>query len=140
MELRQLIYVSTACRLLDEAELLAILEASVRHNGPQAVTGMLLYADGSFMQILEGSPAAIDETMGRIRNDDRHRDVVVIETRPIARREFGRWSMGFRRLGEREMRHPNFIPFFEFGRTPAATAAGSGAALALLHKFAASNG
>ncbi|MCK6375779.1 MAG: BLUF domain-containing protein, partial [Zoogloea sp.] len=63
----QLIYVSSAARLLDEQALRAILESSVRHNTPQAVTGMLLYANGAFMQVLEGDEAAVAETMSRIR-------------------------------------------------------------------------
>lgn len=45
----QLIYVSNATHLLSQAELLSILESSVRHNRQQDITGMLLYANGAFM-------------------------------------------------------------------------------------------
>lgn len=54
MALIHLIYVSTAREEFDETELARILDTAVRRNGERNVTGMLLYAGGTFMQVLEG--------------------------------------------------------------------------------------
>ncbi|HRH73370.1 MAG TPA: BLUF domain-containing protein, partial [Zoogloea sp.] len=98
MPLVQLIYVSSACRDLSEDELCDILESSVRHNTQQGITGVLLYKNGSFMQVIEGEEAAIDETYSRICDDDRHKDIFLLSKEAISKRDFPRWAMGFRRL------------------------------------------
>lgn len=136
MSLIRLIYVSSSHHDLETEELDRILASSVRHNSPQAVTGMLLYARGSFMQVLEGEERAVEETFARVEKDPRHTAIVVIERAPIAEREFERWSMGFRRLdaGDAE-RNPAYAPFFERGFDASAIGAHSGLALDMLTFF-----
>ncbi len=98
MPLVQLIYVSTASHAFSDAELDAILKASVRNNGPRGITGILLYLDGCFMQVIEGEAQPVIDTLARIMTDTRHRDIVVLNEADIEQREFSRWSMGFRRI------------------------------------------
>lgn len=137
MSLIHLIYVSTACQELETPELDHILDASVRHNAPQQITGMLLYAGGSFMQVLEGEEAAVDETLGRIVKDSRHTDLTIIERMPIASRSFSEWSMGFRRLSREDAAtHPAYVPFFVNGFDAGSIGAKPGLALEILTKFA----
>lgn len=136
MALIHLIYVSTARREYGVEELDKILESSARHNAPQHVTGMLLYAGGSFLQVLEGEETAVDETMSRIENDPRHTDIYLIEREPIDKRSFAQWSMGFRRLGAAEAAsHPAYAPFFEHGFQEADLGARPGLALTMLKNF-----
>lgn len=139
MALEQLIYVSTATTLLDDDVLHAILESSVRHNTPQQVTGMLLYAEGSFMQVLEGTPEAVAETMSRIREDPRHYGIVVIDTRAVARREFGDWTMALQRASAVDLLSHGHKPLAEYGAWGTDPAAESSHARALLHSFIQSN-
>jgi len=137
MPLVQLIYVSSARQELTDAELDAILESSVRHNTPQQVTGLLLYSQGSFMQVLEGETAAVEEAYGRICEDSRHHHIIEIMREPIDEREFGRWAMGFRRLcRENAAEHEAFLPLFVKGFEAGALQAKPGLALELLHHFA----
>ena len=137
MPLVQLIYVSSARQELSEAELDAILESSVRHNTPQQVTGLLLYSHGSFMQVLEGESAAVEETFGRICQDPRHVHVIELMKEEIAEREFGHWAMGFRRLPKADLaKHEAFLPMFVHGFDAAALQAKPGNALELLRHFA----
>lgn len=137
MSLTRLIYVSTATGILDEDELKRILESSVRHNSPQQVTGMLLYFDGSFMQVLEGDEAAIDEVMSRISNDRRHHSIFVLVKEPIETRESGSWSMGFKRLTKKDAEScPEFAPFFEAGFDARRMGATPGIAMGMLTEFA----
>lgn len=135
MSLIQLIYVSAATIELSDEELAKVLESSVRHNKEQGVTGMLLYAGGNFIQVLEGEAAAIDETMSRIERDPRHFQLIVLERSPVAEREFGNWYMGFRHLNEAEIADPSFVPFCTHQMAPERMQVKPGVALELLRHF-----
>lgn len=139
MPLTQLIYVSTATREMQDEDLRAILESSIRHNTAQAVTGLLLYAEGNFMQVLEGPAAAVEETMGRIRADVRNHDIHVLEHRRVDRREFGDWSMSVHRLGAAELARPGYVAFRDIAEAPASGGGGGPVpAVELLRNFASS--
>ena len=56
----QLVYVSTASRAMSDADLNEILDVSRRKNRERDVTGVLLYLDRGFLQVLEG-PEAVPE-------------------------------------------------------------------------------
>jgi hypothetical protein len=81
---------------MEEAELMAIFAASRARNMKDAITGMLLYKDGGFMQVLEGAGDAIDRAYARIRRDPRHKDRAILRGGEIDARGFPGWSMGFR--------------------------------------------
>lgn len=72
-----------------------ILESAQRNNAARGVTGALLFNNGAFAQVLEGEGAAVEEIFNRIQMDDRHHDIVVLESDWVNSRLFGRWSMGF---------------------------------------------
>jgi hypothetical protein len=136
MALIHLIYVSTAFREPGTDDLDRILESAIRRNTALNVTGMLLYADGSFMQVLEGEAAAVDEVFARVENDARHTGIFLIERSPIDERSFDRWSMGFKRLDAREAAaHPAYAPFFERGFDAARIGAHPGLAFDMLIDF-----
>jgi hypothetical protein len=137
MSLIQLIYVSTASEELGAADLDRILDVSARNNSEKGITGLLLYAGGSFMQVLEGDETAVDTIFRQILQDPRHRDITVLDRAPIAERSFARWSMGFRRLGDAEATtHPAYSPFFQHGFDAAGIGARPGLALEMLKAFA----
>jgi hypothetical protein len=90
-----LIYVSSATHLMGNDELLDILHVSVKNNGPTDVTGLLLYQGGNFMQVLEGPEEGVMTIFGKIKEDDRHKDIILISVEPIKEREFSDWQMAF---------------------------------------------
>ena len=55
----QLLYVSGASIHLGQADIQEILTASRRNNQRVGITGMLLWADGVFIQVLEGEPDTV---------------------------------------------------------------------------------
>jgi hypothetical protein len=113
MALIHLIYVSSAHALKSDAELELILESAVRHNAAQHITGMLLYANGGFMQVLEGDAAAVDETYARVVRDSRHGNIFLLERDEIPARRFAQWHMGFRSLSKSYLNaHPAYADFF----------------------------
>jgi hypothetical protein len=54
----------------------------------------MLWTDGeNFVQVIEGDPDHVGQTMDRIRADRRHTDIKVILDRSVLSRQFGDWSM-----------------------------------------------
>ena len=98
-----LTYLSRAVQPLDDAALGELLAVSRDLNARHEVTGVLLYADGQFVQTLEGRERDVEETMSRIRADPRHRDLDVTLVEEIDTRFFAEWSMGFRPLRPEEL-------------------------------------
>jgi hypothetical protein len=90
-------YVSTASWALDNRELAAILDVSRANNRRLDITGLLLFIDHAFLQILEGPEDAVREIFGRIERDQRHLGIRVLVQQRVAERLFGEWSMGFDR-------------------------------------------
>lgn len=95
-----LIYVSTAVRLLDNNELLEILRTSRKNNIENNVTGLLLYKEGNFLQILEGEEADVKFIFEKIKKDTRHTDIIIIFEEPTETREFDNWQMAFLNLDD----------------------------------------
>ena len=101
--LRQIAYVSSAVRLLRDSELLEILETARARNEQLQVTGTLLYAEGSFIQVLEGEASAVERLLRKIRRDSRHRSLLMLLDRVVEERDFESWSMGFKRVTQLEL-------------------------------------
>jgi Sensors of blue-light using FAD len=95
-----LVYASEETRPLSEQELDALLAASRANNQQVGLTGMLLCKDGSFMQALEGDEKSVRKTFRRISRDRRHSGVRVLSATEVSARQFGEWSMGYRRVAE----------------------------------------
>lgn len=116
-EMVELVYVSTTRRLMDEEELVAILEASRANNARDGLSGMLVYHDGSFLQILEGPTSLVEDAYRRIAQDDRHHGLIRLRRRSIGQRSFSEWSMGFARPSRQDlMTIPGCNDFFAEGR------------------------
>ncbi|MGB5324563.1 MAG: BLUF domain-containing protein [Pseudomonadales bacterium] len=94
------VYVSHASREFSAAELLQLLEISRRRNARLLLTGLLLYADRRFMQVLEGSETAVREVFDSILRDERHTDVHTLRLESKPQRHFPDWSMAFENLAE----------------------------------------
>ncbi len=78
-----------------EPDINRILAASRRNNSRESITGCLLFSEGCFAQVLEGSREAVERTFERIQTDDRHSDVIVLQVGPVEERDFPAWSMAF---------------------------------------------
>lgn len=91
-------YVSSARDLMEDAELADLLRVSRRNNIEAGITGMLLYQEGNFLQVLEGPEKAITATSARIERDGRHTGMLTLLREPISERQFPNWSMAFQNL------------------------------------------
>lgn len=102
-ELHRLIYLSSATRPMSDEDLEAILSKARGKNEGLDVSGLLLYSDGDFFQLLEGPLKVIQDLYAVIQVDDRHTGCIEIVCEPIEKREFEDWSMGFRRISREEV-------------------------------------
>jgi hypothetical protein len=93
--LNHLVYVSQADQDFKEHQIPSLLERARTNNGILGLTGMLLYIEGTFFQVLEGESAVLDTLYTTILGDNRHTQVTQIIREPIAERNFGEWTMGF---------------------------------------------
>ena len=88
---------------MDEHELTALLEQSRDRNLRQNVTGMLIYCDGNFFQVLEGEEKDVKEIYRSITCDSRNNGNIVLIESQISRRNFPEWSMGFKVICRNEL-------------------------------------
>ncbi len=95
MKLASLVYVSNASYEMSDNDLLDILETARKFNKIRKITGLLLYRDGFFIQVLEGDFDQIGELFEHIRQDRRHTCVIKLYHQPIEARKFSQWAMGF---------------------------------------------
>jgi hypothetical protein len=102
-DLMHCIYASAATRHFETSELTALLQAARKHNDGAGLTGMLLYTEGSFFQVLEGVPDAVNALYARIELDKRHMQVTKIVAEAIPSRSFADWTMGFSQVSRKEL-------------------------------------
>ena len=98
----QLVYISTARGAVTAADLQRILGASRRNNARDGISGLLFFDGVRFLQALEGDPGRVQAAFERIKDDVRHRAVVILSRREVAAREFGDWAMASRTALEGE--------------------------------------
>lgn len=108
-----LIYASSATKPFTSPELLALLDkCHTTNNYRLGVTGMLLYKDGNFLQLLEGEEESVRGLYERIAADPRHRGIIVFLQGYEDERQFPEWSMGFRDLSlDEEIDNPGYNEF-----------------------------
>lgn len=78
---------------LDDLE--DILEHARFWNATKGITGALVYADGVFLQILEGDRVEVQQLMIKILGDLRHETVTVLRECEIPCALFGSWQMAY---------------------------------------------
>ena len=97
--LEQIVYGSVATGRTDSLlNAATILGESQRNNQRDGLTGALAAHDGRYVQVLEGTPAALDNLLRRLAVDPRHRAVEIYGRTAIAARQFGGWGMANARI------------------------------------------
>lgn len=92
--MESLVYISTATTdTLRESDVRNILAVSRKNNKSLDLSGVLLHAEGGFIQVLEGPEHAIDQTYKRILCDQRHANIITLYREKIKSRTFPNWTM-----------------------------------------------
>ncbi|MFN7604265.1 MAG: BLUF domain-containing protein [Bacteroidota bacterium] len=100
-----LIYTSYAIEPFDETKLIELLKKARENNRLLDITGMLLYVNGKFMQVLEGKRQTVKDLYSHISNDVRHKRVTTLLEGESPNRIFDRWSMGFKKLSDDDFKN-----------------------------------
>jgi hypothetical protein len=64
---------------------------------------MLLYGNGTFLQVVEGEAAVVDALLDKISRDPRHTGMKILRREAIDARQYPDWSMGFEQVTERSL-------------------------------------
>jgi len=111
-----LAYSSAATRPFSSKDIADLLAVSRKNNERHGITGMLLYIDESFFQILEGPEQVLHTLYDTITRDNRHTSVAKLIEEPIERRTFSDWSMGYAKATRVELSTiPGLNDFFSRG-------------------------
>jgi hypothetical protein len=97
--LRQFLYISHPTASITDADCADIVASARRNNARVGLTGMLLYVPSrAFVQVLEGEPSTITDTLSVMLRDVRHAWPTVLLDHRVDRRAFAGWPMGYRRM------------------------------------------
>jgi Sensors of blue-light using FAD len=91
----QIIYSSEAATPMQTEDLQELLDHARRSNAASGITGALIYAEGIFLQILEGDKLLLQDLMAKIRQDVRHESVSVLRESEVPMAAFGSWKMAY---------------------------------------------
>lgn len=95
MPLMQLIYTSEANGDLTESAVLDILRKAQVRNQSLKISGLLLFKDNRFIQLLEGDASRVEALFAMIATDRRHRNVIVREKLTVDQVSMPTWAMGY---------------------------------------------
>ena len=95
-------YTSVATNI-QQNELEIMLEHARAKNALNGITGMLLYCDDIFVQLLEGEEAKVRDTFQRISKDPRHTDIHNIVSAKSSKRYFPDWLMGYKPMSPADL-------------------------------------
>ena len=65
------------------------------NNQTNDITGILIFKDNQFTQILEGHESSVEKIWLTIQKDERHTDLQLLSKESIEMRSFMKWSMLF---------------------------------------------
>lgn len=98
-----LIYVSNAKQNFTDSDLTDLLIKARKNNSNLNITGMLIYRNGNFIQVLEGDEDAVKKLYAMIQADKRHHGTIIMSEGQIPERQFARWAMDFRNYTKNDL-------------------------------------
>ena len=94
-DLVELSYLSEAVSDMSFLGLMRLLESARTFNQNNGITGILLYDNQQFGQIIEGERASVMRAWKRILDDKRHHRIELLEIREIESRSYPEWLLRF---------------------------------------------
>lgn len=76
--MHHLLYLSTASSPFTEPQLRTLLRQMRAANVAAGISGLLVYGQGHFLQLLEGEQVAVQQMFRRVRRDPRHSEVSLL--------------------------------------------------------------
>ncbi len=107
----QIVYASAAAVSFAQTDLVNLLKVARERNAAAGISGMLLYHNKSFLQVLEGPQEQVDALFTKIEKDPRHKNCLVLLRGEIQEKESENWSMGFVDTSKVAAQFPGFIDY-----------------------------
>lgn len=107
----QLIYICSAAYEPSEKDLIELLDQARSRNNSLNITGMLLYDNATYIQVLEGEYDDVHRVLFSIKKDERVGRLITLVDQEIKNRCFPNWSMGFKNLTNNRLE--NLVGFSE---------------------------
>lgn len=95
LPLYQIVYQSTANQPFSCEELRRLLTYARTNNEKHNITGLLLYNENEFLQVLEGERHQLQRIFEQIEADPRHGRIRLLANGPVDCPTFPSWRMGF---------------------------------------------
>lgn len=93
--LERLAYFSTAVKEPTVSQFEHLLLRARERNASEGVTGVLIYAEGLYVQYLEGPGYGVSRVFRHISENTLHHQLFEVCREPIQSRDFSEWQMGF---------------------------------------------
>jgi hypothetical protein len=90
----RMVYTSKAVAPLDDPQISGLLAVSRTNNDAYGISGLLIYHQEQFFQVLEGPDEAVRRCFKRIAKDNRHDGVKILDEIEVEERAFAKWKMG----------------------------------------------
>ena len=120
-----LVYLSSSTGIFTDDDISLILKQSYANNQSLNITGILLYCNGSIIQVLEGDKQKVEDLYAIISKDQRHRSLIRLFSGAVEQRTFPDWLMGYRTVSTQEFDHLHgLMPFMKDPRSPSLDAGG----------------
>ena len=78
-----------------------IREQAQSNNQHHHITGFLLFKDGKFLQYIEGQKAVCEQLFNTIKQDRRHKEIVVLDQGQLEKRYYQQWLMNCYNMDEK---------------------------------------
>ena len=91
----RMVYMSEATKDFGALELAHLLDTARRKNAAAGLTGVLIFHENRFFQVLEGPQGRVIDCLRTIKKDKRHSTIRVIEESASPTRAFPNWRMGY---------------------------------------------
>lgn len=90
-----IVYVSSASDDLEKEEIKQILNSSKTWNNEHDITGLLLFSEGNFFQVIEGEKEMIPKLFESIKEDKRHHNIIQIFGKDIHKEAYDGYDSDF---------------------------------------------
>jgi hypothetical protein len=102
--MQRIIYISSSQEYLNGEKIEMLLGQSRKYNLENKISGILIYIEGDFLQVIEGPKFAILDLFESIKKDSRHKRIMTIVNTEIKKRSFPKWNMGFCAMDYKELK------------------------------------
>ncbi len=96
--IESLVYISSAVKQFTKDDIAGLLTVSRKNNEKHGLSGVLLYADGGFIQVLEGEKHQLDLTYRKTLCDPRHQNILELYREVTSEPVFRKWKMACQKI------------------------------------------